>query len=112
MIPEGGARSCTEVQCVLIKYEELHQVDFRRMQVHEQQAERQKRNLLQKTMVFACRADQIQTQDLYADPQFLTTWLNNVVSRIMNRAPLGSLLGILVWDDVRRHPTNRKVIIG
>ena len=42
------------------------------MQVHEQQAERQKRNLLQKTMVFACRADQIQTQDLMAKtPNFL-----------------------------------------
>ena len=46
-----------------MQYDEEVHFDFRRFQVHEQQAERQRKNLLQKTMVFASRADVLQKQD-------------------------------------------------
>ena len=50
---------------MVIQHEEEGHFDFRRLQVHEQQADRQRKNLLQKTMVFAARADVLQKQDQF-----------------------------------------------
>jgi hypothetical protein len=40
------------------------ELDFRRLQIHEQQTEKQRRNPLQKTLVFSWRAKELMTQDM------------------------------------------------
>ena len=62
-LPCRWLKTCQTVQCVAPTFAEEQHIDFRRMQVHEQQAERQKRNILQKCMVFAAHADYLTFKD-------------------------------------------------
>jgi len=41
----------------------LHELVYRRLQIHDQQAEKQKKNPLQKALVFSRRAVELQLQD-------------------------------------------------
>lgn len=41
----------------------IYALEFRRMQIHEQQAEKQKKNPLQKTLVFSKRAVELKLVD-------------------------------------------------
>ena len=84
--------------------EEVH-FDFRRLQVHEQQAERQRKNLLQKTMVFAARADVLQQQDqrlhcviwkyTWVQWQTPTHGYGSKLGTLRIRFPLGTIMTII-----------------
>jgi len=54
------------VKVLKVKFTEASQTDciWRRLQVHEQQSERQRKNVLQKVLTFAARARQLECQDL------------------------------------------------
>lgn len=56
-------KTAQSVQAVVVKPMEEGLYDFRKLQVHEQQSERQRKNMLQKTMIFAARADALQRED-------------------------------------------------
>lgn len=49
--------------CTLVEETTPINYEWRRIQTHEQQAERQKKNLLQKALIFGNRADQLRLED-------------------------------------------------
>ncbi len=57
------ALTIQHVQCVLMPQLSTAMFDFRRIQLTEQQSEKQKKNILQKCMVFSRRARELQLED-------------------------------------------------
>lgn len=52
-------------------HDPMFQLDFRRVQMHEQQAEKQKKNPLQKALVFTRRANELVSQESWLQLQYV-----------------------------------------
>lgn len=56
-------KSIKEIQCVVIEESSSVNYEWRRLQTHEAQAERQKKNLVQKALIFNARALQLSLEE-------------------------------------------------
>ena len=55
--------TCVKIHCVVMQHEQESHIAWRRLQVHEQQSERQRKNPFQKAQVFHQRAQVLLSQD-------------------------------------------------
>lgn len=66
--------SIKEMHCVVVQELEEVNYEWRRLQTHEAQAERQKKNLLQKALVFHHRALQLSLNDMGLKELMFNNW--------------------------------------
>lgn len=92
------ALTIQHIQCVIMPQLSTTMFDFRRIQLTEQQTEKQKKNILQKCMVFSRRAKELQSEDGSILTSFSFPLLPFMHWSIINHA---SLQDSAAWQDER-----------